>query len=118
MRRAFENKAPRSGVKSFVVFAYYDEVNVLGAFVFQRTILRAIQFHRTEIDVLLQLETQAEQNAFLQNARLDLRMAHGAEEDRLELAQFGDRAVRQHFARLEIAFAAEIVFVPVDFEAE
>ena len=58
---------------------------------------------------MLQLETQAQQNALFENAGLDLRMADGAEEDRLELAQFVHRAVGQHFAGLEVTLAAEIV---------
>ena len=49
---------------------------------------------------------------------LTLRMADRAEENRLELAQFVHRAVRQHLAGLEVALAAEIVGVPVDLEAE
>ena len=78
----------------------------------------AVKFHRAEIDVLFQLETQAEQDAFFQNARLDLRMADGAQENRLELAQFVHGAVGQHLAGFEIAFAAEIVVMPVEFEPE
>ena len=67
---------------------------------------------------MLQLEAQAQQDALLENARLDLRMAHRAEIDRLELAQFLHRAVRQDLAGLQVAFAAEIVVVPVEFESE
>ena len=118
MRCALEHKTARAGVKSLVVFAHDDKVNVLRPLVLQRAIGGAIKFHRTQIDVLLQLETEAQQDAFFEDAGLDLRMADGAEENRLELAQFVHRVVGQHLARLQITFTAEIEMVPVDFETE
>ena len=118
LRRALVLKTARAGVKPFVVFTHDDEINVLRPLVLERAILRAIKFHRTQVDVLFQFKTQPQQNALLQNARFNLRMADGAEENRLEFAQFVHRAVGQHFAGLEIALAAEIVFVPVELEAE
>ena len=45
---------------------------------------------------------------------LHLRMADGAEEDGLELAEFVHRAVGQDFAGLEVAVAAEVVRVPIE----
>ena len=110
VRRALVLKAARAGVKPLVVLAHDHEINVLRPLVLERAVLRAVKFHGTEIDVLIQLEPQAEQDAFFQNARLDLRMADRAEENGLELAQLVHRAVRQHFAGFEIAFAAEIVW--------
>src|SRR5262249_17700103 len=71
-----------------------------------------------KIDVLLQFETQAEQDALLENAWLHLRMTHRAEENRLELAQFIYRAIGQHFTGLQVAIAAEVVIVPVELETE
>jgi len=53
---------------------------VLRAFVFKRAIRGAIQSHRPEIDVLLEFEPEAEQNALFQDAGFHLRMADGAEE--------------------------------------
>ena len=118
MRCAFEHKTARAGVKTFVVFAHDDKINVLRPLVLERAIQRAIKFHGAKIDVLLQLETQTEQDAFFQNARLDLRMADRAEKNRLELAEFVHRVVGQHFAGFQIAFAAKIVMMPVEFEPE
>ncbi len=67
---------------------------------------------------MFQLETEAEQDAFFQNARLDLRMANGAKVHRLELAHLVHRAVGQGLAGFEVAIAAEIVGMPVEFEPE
>jgi hypothetical protein len=64
---------------------------------FSGQIRSSVKFHRAKVDVLLHLEAQAEQDAFLQNAGFDIRMADGAEEDRRELAEFAHRAVRQDF---------------------
>src|SRR5262245_31894796 len=45
-------------------------------------------------------------------------MPDRAKVDRLELAQFTHGAIGQNFARLKITVAAEIVVMPVEFEAE
>ena len=96
--RAFEDKPAGPGVKAFVVFAHDDEVDVLRPFVLQRAEAFVIELHRAQIDVLLQLETHAQQDALFQNARLDVGMADRAEQDRRKLAQFVQHAVRQSFA--------------------
>ena len=118
VRRAFVLKSAGAGVEALVVFANDDEVHVFRPFVLERAILGAIKFHGAEVDVLLQFETQAQQNPLFENPGLDLRMADGAEKNRLELAQLRHRAVRQRFAGFEVTVAAEIVWVPVEFEAE
>ena len=118
IRRALEHETARADVKTLVIFTDHDEINVFRPLVLERTIGGAVQLHRAQIDVLFQLETEAEQDAFFKDARLDLGMAHRAEENRLELAQFVHRAIRQHLARLKITVAAKIVMVPVDLETE
>ena len=67
---------------------------------------------------MLQLETEAEQDAFFQDAGLHLRVTDRAEEDGFELAEFVHRGIGQDFAGPEVAFAAEIKGVPIEFEAE
>ena len=65
-------KAARAGVKPLGVLADDDEINVLRPLVLERAILRAVKLHGAEIDVLLQLEAQAQQDALFQDAGLDL----------------------------------------------
>jgi hypothetical protein len=60
---------------------------------------------------LFQLEAQAQQNALFQNARLDLGMADGAQENGREFAQLLHHAVRQRFLGAQIAGAAQVVGV-------
>src|ERR1035438_3528731 len=52
-----------------------DEVNVLGLLAFERTEALVVEFDRAQIDVLLQLEPGAEQDAFFENARFHVGMA-------------------------------------------
>ena len=75
-----------------------------------------IELHRPEVDVLVECEADVEQDALLQDARADLRVADGAQEDRLELPQFGDDRLGQGLAGLEVALAAEVVSGVVEFE--
>src|SRR5262249_12413066 len=66
----FENKPACAGVKTFVVFANDDEIDVLWFLIFQRTKALVVQLHWPQIDVLLQLKTGAEEDAFFQNSGL------------------------------------------------
>ena len=109
MRRAFENKPARTGVKPLVVFPDHDKINVLRRLVFERAEALVVKFDRAQIDVLFQLEAQAEQNSLFQNARLDLGMADGAEEDGGKLAQLLHHAVRQRLLGAQITLAAQVV---------
>ena len=54
------------------------------------------------------METQFEQQALFEDARLDVGMSDGAEVNRVEPAQFGDRAGGQRFARPQVPLAAPI----------
>ena len=65
-------------------------------------------FTGPQVDVLIELEPQLQQQAFLQNARLHVGMADGAQEDGVELAQLVDAAGGQRFAGLEVALAAPV----------
>jgi hypothetical protein len=118
VRRAFEQKPARAGVEPLVVFAHHDEIHVLRSLVLHRAIQGAVELHRAQVDVLLQFKTQSQQNALLENAWLDLGVAHGSKINRLELPQFRHGAVGQHFAGFEKPVAAEIVRLPVEFESE
>ena len=67
---------------------------------------------------MLELEPGAEENALFQNARFDVRMADGAEQNGGELPQFVQHAVRQHLAGAQVSVAADIVVGVVEFEGE
>ena len=116
--RALKEVTAGAGVEAFVVLADDNEIHVLGALVLERTILGAIKADGAEIDVLFELEPEAEQDALFENAGFHLGVADGTEEDGLEAAQFIDRAVGKDFAGAKVSFAAEIEVVPVEFEAE
>ena len=66
------------------------------------------QFHRPQIDVLIELEPQFQQQALFQHARRHVRMADRAQKDGVELSQLVDGAGGQRFAGSQIALAAEI----------
>ena len=110
-----KNKTPGPGIKSLVIFAHHDEINIRWFLIFKRAETLVVKFHRPQIDVLLQLKTRAQQNPLFQNARLHLRMANGSQQNRWEFPQFGQDAVREGFARAKITLAAEIVWGVVQF---
>ena len=116
--RAFEDESARAGVKPFVVLADDDEINVLGLLVFQRAEALVVELDRAQVDVLLQLEAGAQQDALFEDARLHVGMADGAEQDGRELPQFRQHAVRQHLAGAQVALAAEVVVGVVELELE
>ena len=116
--RALENETAGAGVKPFVVLAHDDEINMLGLLVLQRAEALVVQLYRAQIDVLLQLEAGAQQDALLENAGLDIGMADGAEQDGRELPQFRQHAVRQSLAGAQIARAAQVVIGVVELELE
>ena len=68
--RALEEISAGTGVEALVVFTDDDEVDVLRALVLERAVLGAEQLHRAEVDVLLQFEAQAQEDAFFENAGL------------------------------------------------
>ena len=67
---------------------------------------------------MLHLEPQPEQNALFQNARLDLGMSDGAQQDRRKLSQLLGRAVGQHFLRAQVTIPAKIIRGVMEFDAE
>src|SRR5258707_11696636 len=59
-----------------------------------------------------------QQDAFLQDARLHVRMTNGPEQDGWKLFQFGQHAVRQGLARPQVSRAADVVMGEIQFEIE
>src|SRR2546422_894596 len=96
--RAFKNKSARARVQPFVIFADHDEIDVLGSLVLERAESLVVELHGPKVDVLLQFEARAQQDAFFQDARLYLRMANGAEQNGRELPEFPQDAIGKNFA--------------------
>ena len=118
VRRAFEDESADAGVQSLVVLAHDYEVNMLGLLVFERAEAFVVKPDRAQVDILLQLEAGAEQDALFEDARLHVGMADGAEEDGRELPQLRQHAVGQGLAGAQIARAAQVIIGVVELELE
>ena len=105
---ALLQKAAGSGVHALGIFPHDDEVDVVGSFVCQRRFDTRVQFHRPQVDVLVEFKPKPKENPLFQNSRAYVGMPDGAEIDRVELSQFVNRAVGQRFARPEVTVPAEI----------
>ena len=93
---------------SSVFLADDDEVDVVGTFAGQRGLDAGEQFHRAKVDVLVEAEPQVEEQAFFEDARRDVGMPHGAQQDspiRFKLVEHGGR---QDLAGSKIALSTEI----------
>ena len=109
LRRALVLEAAHAGVEALGVLADDDEVDVLRPLVLEGAVDVGVELDRAQVDVLVELEAQAEEDALLQDAGRDVGVADGAEEDGVELAQLVDGAVGERFAGAQVAFAAEVV---------
>jgi hypothetical protein len=78
---------------------------VLRPFVLERGLHIGIQLHRPQVDVLIEGEARLEQNAYFQNAGLDVGMADGAQENGIELLELLQCTVRQDLAGALVALA-------------
>jgi len=109
VRRALVGEAAPARVEALVVLPHHHEVDVLGPLVLQRAFHARVELHRAQVDVLLQLEAQAQQQALLEHARSHVGVADRAEQDGVEAPQLLDRSVRQHLAGAQVTLAAEVV---------
>ena len=116
VRRALVHEAAGAAVQVLGVLADDDEVDVGRAFVLERRLDAGEQFHRPQVDVLVEAEAEVEQQLALQDAGGDVGMADRAEQDRVELAQLVEAVGRQRFARFEIAVAAPVEVREVELE--
>ena len=118
VRRALEHKPAGTGVQPLVVFAHDNKIDVLGFFALQRAEPFVEQLDRAKVDVLLELEAQAQQDALLEDARLDVGMPDRPEQDGRELPQVIRRTVGQRLVGAHVAFAAEVELGVIEIEAE
>ena len=117
VRRPLVLEAAHAAVQPLGVLAHDDEVDVRGALVLQRAVDARVELDGAQVDVLVELEAQAEQQVLLENAGRDVRVADGAEVDGVEAAQLLKDGVGEDIARLLVALAAEIELLEVELDA-
>jgi len=106
--RALLEIAADAAVQVFRVFADDDEVDVLRAAAGQRRLHAGEQFHRPEVDVLVELEPQVEEQALLEDPGSDLGMADRAEEDGVLGTEQVEPAFGNDLAGLQVAVATPV----------
>ena len=84
--RASLEEAAGAGVEALGVLADDDEVDLLGSLVAERRVDAGVELDRAQVDVEVELEAQAQQDALLEDAGLDVGVADGAEQDGVEAA--------------------------------
>ena len=116
--RALEDKAAGAGIEALVVLTHHHKINILRRLVLERTEPVVIQLHWPQVDVLFQLEPQAQQDALFQDARGHVRMADSAQHDGGEFPQFIRGAIGKHLVGLEVAVAAKVVLGEIELKAK
>ena len=107
------DRSAGTAVQAFGAFTHDDEIDVTR--VGERRGNALVQLGRTQVHVLVQVEAELEQQAAFQNARLDARIADGAQQDGVGLLDAllfllgEDRAVTQ------IAFGTEVEMLVIEF---
>ncbi len=109
LRRAFAQKAPAPEVQVLRVLPDHQEIDVLRPLVLQRAVHARVQLHRPQVDVLIQLKTQTQQQAFLQRSGRHVRVAHRPQIDRIKAPQLLDRRIRQDLPSPQVSIPPEIV---------
>ncbi len=97
--RVLLQEAADAAIQVFGVLADDDEVDVCRALVAERRLDAGKQLHRPQVDVLIELKSQLEQQAFFEDARRHVGMADRAQIDGVELAQLVDGARPAAFRR-------------------
>ena len=75
------------------------------------------QFHRPQIDVLVQFETGLQQDSFFQDARRHVGVADGAKQYGVELRSSSTALSGRVLPRPLVPLAAEVELSQLDFEA-
>ena len=109
VRRPLLQETADTGVHIFRVFADDDEVEVFRALVAKRRRDAREQLNGTQINILIEFETQAEQEALFEDARLHVDVPDRAQKNRAKLAQLFDFVVGDdNPAVFQVAFAANV----------
>ena len=115
--RVLLQEPARSGIEILRILTDDDEIDVLRPFAGQWRFDAGIELHRTQVDVLVQLESHLQQQASLQDSRRHVGMADGSQIDRVESTQFVNGALRQDLSCCQIAFTAEVIILRFVLEA-
>src|SRR5439155_15605858 len=117
VRRPLVLEAAHAAVQPLSVLAHDDEIDVRRALVLERAVDARIELDGAQVDVLVELEAQAEEDALLEDARFDVGVADGAEIDGIEAAQLLEDGVWKDVAGLLVALAAEVEVLEVELDA-
>ena len=113
VRGATADGSAGAAVQAFGAFTHDDEVDV--ARVGERRRDTLVQLGRTQVHVLVQVEAELEQQAAFQNARLDARIADGAQQDGVGLLDAVLFLLGEDRAVTQIAFGTEVEMLVIEF---
>ena len=118
MRSSLHADAADSRVQVPCVLPDNEKINVVRPFALYGRFDARVQFHWSEVDVLIQGKTGLEQDPFFQDPRRHVGMSDGSKKDRIELAQFLDSAIRQQLPGSLVSLAPEVKLSQFNFEVE
>lgn len=113
VRGATAHRAAGTAVQAFGAFTHDHEVDVTRVGERRRDTL--VQLGRTQVHVLVQVEAELEQQAAFQNARLDARIADGAQQDGVGLLDAVLFLFRKNRAVTQIALGTQIELLIFEF---
>ena len=113
VRGATAHRAAGTAVQAFGAFTHHDEVDVTR--VGERGGNALVQLGRTQVDVLVEIETELEQQATFENAGLDARIADGAQQDGVGLLDALLFLFRKNRAVTQIALGTQIELLIFEF---
>ncbi len=109
IRLPFLQEAAGADVKTLGILAHHDEIDVFRPLVLDRRFHPGEEFHRPQVDVLVQLEARLQQDALLKDAGFHIGMTDGAQEDGVVTLKLIERRVRQCLAGLQVTLATKVV---------
>ena len=112
-RSVATNRSAGTAVQAFGAFTHDHEVDVTR--VGERRGNALVQLGRTQVHVLVQVEAELEQQAAFQNARLDARVADGAQQDGVGLLDALLFLFRKNRAVTQIALGTQIELLIFEF---
>jgi len=107
-----------SGVRVARVLPDNDKIDVVRAFALYRRLNAREQFHRSEVNVLIEGKAGLEQDPLFRGSPAPRRVSDGSQQDRVELAQFLDSAIRQQLPGSLVSLAPEVKLSQLNFEVE
>ena len=109
VRGAATQHSPRAGVRPFGALAYDDHVDVSRRLARKRRGHAWVELHRAQVDVVVELEAQAQQQPALKDATGDGGVAYCAQQDGVMGADLLEHGVRQGLAGAVPALRPQVV---------